>query len=451
MGSWRCAGSGIRHVLHTGVLLVGCCVLHAKAYAQSFDCSKATTAVEHAICDDQHLRELDEALGRELKSALVAVPDRRQLLLADQRRWLAYRDKRCREESPLDDCLSYLYHKRVAHLQAAATASAAICLKVADSHYRPADVPADTKSREYVSDATFPYTDDALSQLLEWAKTQSPPIVITPELLGALKSLADETGTIGALDKLPGRNLYSMTHEQGSAHCLTSQFFAVESGHARAVKGPAIFDDDYGASCGASRRFGRIDGMPALIQSKFDHTPSMSATEVIVTWDENLTPSACALTYTYAPKFGRATYFNGEESCEGPHCDGLRATARELVEALQKSPKQTRERLQNRLTAAQRVEYDAAVEPLLRERGRASEEDPAEITDFVPMFLPHVHEGKVYVVSLGHFKPYGDIFADWSVKLESFSDGKLVQSAMFAVGMERGELEDISISLKTGP
>ena len=78
-----------------------------------------------------------------------------------------------------------------------------------------------------------------------------------------------------------------------------------------------------------------------------------------------------------------------------------------------------------------------------------SEEDPDYITDFVPMLLPYVHGGKVYVVRLGHFKPYAEIFADWSVRFDSFTDGKLAHSAAFAVGMERGELEDVST--KAGP
>jgi hypothetical protein len=248
-----------------------------------------------------------------------------------------------------------LYYARIAHLQASANPSAAICQKVADG-YR-------SSAPQYSSEVSFSWTDDPMSQLQSWAKAQKPPFVIEQELMDALTSLAEETGTIGELDKLPGRDLYSMTHEQGSAHCLTSQFFAVEKGHARPVKRPDILDDSPGASCGAGRRFARIDGVPALVQNKLDdHTPSMSETQVIVTWDENLAASGCALTFSYAPKFGRATYSDAQESCEGPQCDGLRAAALELVEAVQKSPKQARERLQKRLTEAHRAEYDAAIE-----------------------------------------------------------------------------------------
>lgn len=439
-------------VIRTGALVAGCYFLQAKAHAQSFDCSKASTAVEHAICEDKRLGELDETLARELKSALAAAPERRALLLADQRRWLAYRDRRCREESPLNECLAPRYSERVRHLQALMTPRAAICQKVADGYRQLGgpEVPASAPSVQHGSGMSFSLPDD-LAQLHEWGRSQTPPFTVSPELMDALKSLAEEAGTIGTVDKMPGRDLYSVTHEQGTAHCLTSQFFTVTNGTARPVKGPAIFDDDYGTSCEASREFVQIGETPALTQTGAGQAPSMIVTKIVVTWDENLSSSACALTFKYAPRFGRSTYYKAEEKCDGPLCDGLRAAARELAGAVQKSPKRARERLEKRLTAAQRVEYDAAVEPLLRDRGRAHEEWPNEITDFVPLFLPYVYGGNVYVASVGHFKPYGHIFADWSVKFESFTAGKLVHSAEFPVGMERGELEDISISLKAGP
>jgi uncharacterized protein len=450
MAACPSAAAGVRKPILTGALLAGCCIFQATADAQSFDCNKAATRIEHAICDDNQLRTLDDALSHGLKAALATAPDRRQLLLADQRRWLAYRDKKCRGESALDQCLVPLYYARVAHLQAAATASAAICLKVADRHWSPTQ-GFSTRSPENSAQAQFQWSDDAISQLHQWANAQKPPFGISQALSDALQKLADETGTIGSLDKMPGRELYSMTLEQGSAHCLTSQFFAVEAGVARPVKSPDLLDDLPGASCGAARGFMRIDGSPALVQNRSDQTPSMSTTEVIVTWDESLSSSGCVLEFSYAPRFGRATYYKAEEACEGRLCGGLRTAARELVEAVQTAPMRTRERLRNRLTEAQRVEFDEAVQPLIRDRGEVNEEDPANITDFMPLLLPYPLGGTVYVAGVGHFKPYGETFSDWSVWFQSFTAGKLAHSARFAVGMERGELENISISTRAGP
>jgi uncharacterized protein YecT (DUF1311 family) len=440
---------GILRAIRISAFLAAWCYLQPDAYAQSFDCSKASTAVEHAICDDRPLGELDDELARELKAALAAVPERRQWVLTDQRRWLGYRDRRCRDKSPLDVCLGDLYRKRVAHLRASIAAGATICRKIAEGYRSEGGVLVREQPPQYVYGESFPYSDDPVSQLQEWARSQKPLFVISEEVMGALKNLAEETGTLGSLNKMPGMDLYAVTHEHGSAHCLTSEFFTVESGIARQMESPGVLDDSPGWSCGAARQFARIDGIPALVQSlSDDRSPSMSDTQVIVTWDEKLSSSSCVLTYSYAPRFGAATYYDAKNVCEGPHCDGLRAAAHELVESVQRNPIKTRERLRSRLTDSQRAEYDAAVEPAIRERGEASGEYLEDVTDFVPMRLPYVFGSKVYVVSLGHFKPYGYIFGDWSVIFDSISGGKLVQTATFAVGMEKGGLEDISISLE---
>jgi uncharacterized protein YecT (DUF1311 family) len=429
--------------------------LGANAHAQSFDCTKATTPVERAICASNQLRNLDDSLAHDLKAALSALPDHRQRLLADQRRWLAYRDRRCRNQSPLDACLIPLYKARVAHLQAYASAGAAICRKVADG-YSPSARPeghvilVNTQPPQYSPDAPFPWTDDPIRQLQEWSKAHNPPFIISQELMDALNGIAEETGTIGSLDKLPDSDIYSVTHEQGSAHCLTSRFFAVQNGTARPVESPRILEDLIEASCGARRSFTRIDGTPVLIQHQLDRSPYMSDTTVIVAWEKGQTPSGCALKFSYAPEFGPATYLDAQEVCEGPLCEGLRSAAREIVAAVQKSPKLAREHLQSQLTEPQRNEYDAAVGPLIRDRGRASEEDPADITDFIPMRVPYVYGGKLYIVSLGHFQPHGRVLQDWSVKFESLEAGKLVHSGTFAVGMRQGDVEDISISLQAG-
>ena len=87
-------------------------------------------------------------------------------------------------------------------------------------------------------ESTLPSFGDPLSELPEWAKAQKPPFAIGQELMDALTNHSD--GTIGHLGKLPGTELYSITHEQGSGHCYASQYFAVESGHARPVPLEAV-------------------------------------------------------------------------------------------------------------------------------------------------------------------------------------------------------------------
>jgi hypothetical protein len=194
--------------------------------------------------------------------------------------------------------------------------------------------------------------------------------------------------------------------------------------------------------------------MPAIMQSGPDFGPSMSSIDIVVLWDANMIPSACAMTSWHSPQFGEATTLHPKEECDGPMCDGLRAAALELVEAVQKSPRQAHERLQNSLTPAQRIAFDAAVDQAIAKRGLVPDArhprfwQSEYITIDVPLFLPYLHEERVYVASVGHVTAYGNTFADWRVEFESFTDGEAVQFASFPVGMKQGALEDVSVATK---
>jgi uncharacterized protein len=56
---------------------------------------RASTPVEHRICNDKVIADLDVSLARELKNAIAATPDKRKSLLEDERRWIADRDRQC--------------------------------------------------------------------------------------------------------------------------------------------------------------------------------------------------------------------------------------------------------------------------------------------------------------------------------------------------------------------
>ena len=53
--------------------------------AQSFDCARARTPVEHRICDDAPLGALDSELAQVLRAALLGPGDARNALLDEQR------------------------------------------------------------------------------------------------------------------------------------------------------------------------------------------------------------------------------------------------------------------------------------------------------------------------------------------------------------------------------
>lgn len=92
------------------------------AYAQSFDCHKANSSIERAVCEDGSLAALDIELSRNLHDLLGLVSSQRSFILKTERRWIAYRDQLCNstDTATLESqraCLHVAYEKRIGELQ----------------------------------------------------------------------------------------------------------------------------------------------------------------------------------------------------------------------------------------------------------------------------------------------------------------------------------------------
>ena len=87
-------------------LLVPCA-----ASAASFDCKKAATRVEKAICADAQLSELDEHLGRFYFAARERLAENASCVAAEQREWIRRRNA-CADAA----CLRQAYLERLAGL-----------------------------------------------------------------------------------------------------------------------------------------------------------------------------------------------------------------------------------------------------------------------------------------------------------------------------------------------
>ena len=83
------------------------------AGAAGFDCAKAESAVEKAVCAEPALSDLDEYLGRYYSVALEALGDGASCLKADQRIWLKTVRNPC---GGVTACLSAAYLARLATL-----------------------------------------------------------------------------------------------------------------------------------------------------------------------------------------------------------------------------------------------------------------------------------------------------------------------------------------------
>jgi uncharacterized protein len=98
-------------------IVVLCFVLMPSARAAAFDCNKASTFAEQAVCSDSRLTAMDDELGRLYKAALASSPQK-EALKTDQKAWLASRD-RCKDS----DCIMKAYSDRIAALKGTANPS----------------------------------------------------------------------------------------------------------------------------------------------------------------------------------------------------------------------------------------------------------------------------------------------------------------------------------------
>lgn len=86
----------------------------------SFDCAKAATPVERAICADAALARLDREVAQAYGDRLAesAADRRKEQLRAAQRGWLERREATCRDKAERErgDCLAGLYRARLDEL-----------------------------------------------------------------------------------------------------------------------------------------------------------------------------------------------------------------------------------------------------------------------------------------------------------------------------------------------
>ncbi|MFJ6327073.1 MULTISPECIES: lysozyme inhibitor LprI family protein [unclassified Rhizobium] len=105
------------------LVALGCGLFSAVCQAQSFDCAKAQTAVEKAICASPPLIAQDTSLAaayRQATSDLSGDPAKLAELKQQQRRWLSDRNKSCTDSNPahLTKCLLTIYQARIVELNA---------------------------------------------------------------------------------------------------------------------------------------------------------------------------------------------------------------------------------------------------------------------------------------------------------------------------------------------
>lgn len=110
------------------------------ARAASFNCEKAATAIEKAICGNNALSDLDAEVGNAykiLRSGLSA--EQAEQLKREQTRWLQQRNADCANADAA--CLSAMYQARLAELQSRLSASSEETVTIRFTHQLHADMP----------------------------------------------------------------------------------------------------------------------------------------------------------------------------------------------------------------------------------------------------------------------------------------------------------------------
>ncbi len=97
--------------VQTLCFVLGMTLFATVSQGASFDCRKATTLIESAICSDSELSALDEALLESYKAALLNASDN-NVIKQEQRSWL----KNVRNSCRTADCLKQAYRQRIAEL-----------------------------------------------------------------------------------------------------------------------------------------------------------------------------------------------------------------------------------------------------------------------------------------------------------------------------------------------
>ena len=100
----------IKFLIYVSGLLLGLCAVSSTS-AASFDCTKASSRIDNAICASPNLSQLDSDLGSAYRTAMSSSSDA-AALKAVQIAWLKGTKNQCQD----DDCLATVYTQRIAAL-----------------------------------------------------------------------------------------------------------------------------------------------------------------------------------------------------------------------------------------------------------------------------------------------------------------------------------------------
>ncbi len=435
--------------------LVSGCLPFSSAIGQSFDCKKASTTVDQAICGDKGLADLDEQLANNVRKLVAAQPAMAATYLDDEREWIRERDHHCTapdEEQSLNDCLvaydlaRFADIRSRAHIGAVRRAPKLVCQVIADryrplAHSHPGEPPLDVLAGSPTSGIQLVKQTDWVKMpsrdLTAWAAAQKPPFSISAAVLYSLKQY-EKLGGVADLIRAPGAGLYTFEGDQESTDCPYNQSFVVQGGVAVPADTPGKPGEE--GNCGAVQ-YGAVDTLPMAIEQHYDWQPGMTASLEVWNWDGQGFAHECEIELTYKPRFSEKTLAPQEETCNGSDCKELHGAAFTLAESAESDPQALQESSLEHLTAKQKKQFDS-----MQELFAKLHREPLSLD---PFSLPYLFHDRLLLVSIGHYAgPREHQYADWSVEFLEIDDGKLVLRGSFPVGTGKGDLESVKVTEK---
>ncbi len=431
-----------------------------RAFAASFDCARAATPNEKAICGDESLNRSDAHLAAEMRIAMIRVGDRRPALLAEQREWLRKRDAVCFIDSQIGtnakanliDCLQKAYDLRIDQL----AASPSICERSVGRLQPLVEAVAKQRSDKTYDDwvdrlAKQPASGIALLSIKhfkystpEWlrqVKLLTMAKEVDPKLSDAVATSVSEGNQVGIGEVSPDEHLYVVEITQGRQSCPSDMYFKVTDGIAREQDEDVDDAGEDGGLCEKARRFGRIDGAPAVLDDERE-VPSVNEEISIQLRTTGGWRPVCTLHLEFEPRLSPAREQSMDAAsgrkCESLLCVQLEETASRLAKRAQFDPMHLEESGLAVLSPAQRKDY-AILKQTEQLKASACDSEPD------PLYAPVVVTSEVHVAKVFHAGKgcYGVVTSDWTVGFDRLRAGQLDRMSTYDVSVERGLLIDV--------
>lgn len=425
-----------------GVLSISLLLATGVCAAAGFDCGKASTLAEKAICASPKVSALDGKLGEVFREALKNHPEKSDALKLDQLHWLADRDAAIADflrDSPGKPLPANIgqYQARIDFLQGLDTKLP-----------KPLDI---------VQGALSKLPAGSSDPLADLAKAGVPVTVATDVPIEDAKGFPYEPDSamreaLGQLDisagyrKLPGTSVGSLYSVGGTMHCWTETPFLIEGKKAVAVAPPAVWEGGCMTTPGMAKLGDDVlatvlanpsqDEM-SLDVSAWDGKRFGPASRLVLRFDHTLSPlgSVCA------PK-------------QSP-CDDFAKVA--MTAAARYEPSPVPGTLDRRLAGDAKRAYDAMVAAARAPKGIAPKGDTsaypelpvfdtdaaaAQMTGYGPeaSLFPIDFRGETLLGFIGHGHVGWRINDDWMVSAWRLKDGKLEPVASAYVKVNRGAL-----------